>query len=84
MSRYDGGLNAVGLPVRAIITDAVRLSSAGVLPTHNHPSGDPTPSAPIAVPPALAGAGEAMDLAAVDRLVFAWDECRSFRRMALL
>jgi DNA repair protein RadC len=85
LGRYDGGSNAVGLPVRHMLADALRLGSAGVLLAHNHPSGDPTPSASdCRATRVLACAGEAMDFAVVDHLVFAGDECRSFRRMGLL
>jgi DNA repair protein RadC len=85
LGRYDGGSNAVGLPVRTIIADAARLGSAGVLLAHNHPSGDPTPSkSDCRATRALACAGEAMDLAVVDHLIFAGGECRGFRRMGLL
>ena len=72
--------------MRSIIADAARLGSAGVVLAHNHPSGDATPSASdCRATRKLAVAGEAMDLAVVDHLVFAADgECRSFRRMGLL
>ncbi len=86
LSRHDGGGSAVGLPVRTIIADAARLGSAGVVLAHNHPSGDATPSeADGRATRSLARAGEAMDLAVVDHLIFAaGGECRSFRRMGLL
>ncbi len=86
LSRHDGHVGSVGLPVRSIIADAARLGSTGVVLAHNHPSGDPTPSASdCKATRQLAAAGEAMDLAIVDHLVFAaGGECRSFRRMGLL
>ena len=86
LSRHDGGNAAVALPVRAIIADAARLGSAGVVLAHNHPSGDPTPSADdCRATRTLARAGETIDMAVVDHLVFApGGECRSFRRMGLL
>lgn len=86
LSRHDGHHDAVGLPVRTIIADAARLGSAGVILAHNHPSGDATPSqVDCRATRTLAHAGEAMDLAVVDHLIFAkGGECRSFRRMGLL
>ena len=86
LSRHDGGGSDVEVPVRAIIADAARLGSAGVVLAHNHPSGDPTPSiSDCLATRTLARAGEAIDLAVVDHLVFAdGGECRSFRRMGLL
>lgn len=85
LSRHEGHRDAVGLPVRKIIADASRLGSAGVILAHNHPSGDATPSSTdCRSTRTLARAGEAMDLAVVDHLIFAPGECRSFRRMGLL
>ncbi len=86
LSRHVGHQDAVGLPVRKIIADAARLGSSGVILAHNHPSGDATPSSvDCRTTRTLAVAGEAMDLAVVDHLIFAaGGECRSFRRMGLL
>lgn len=85
LGRYSGTGSEVTLPVRNIIADAARLGSAGVVLAHNHPSGDSTPSAAdCRATRLLATAGEAMDLAVVDHLVFAGEECSSFRRMGLL
>ena len=86
LSRHDGHADAVGLPVRRIIADAARLGSAGIILAHNHPSGDATPSkSDCRATRTLAQAGEAMDLAVVDHLVFGdGGKCRSFRRMGLL
>src|SRR5262245_57144426 len=44
VEQYLGEPAAVGLPVRNIVADALRLGSAGVIIAHNHPSGDPRPS----------------------------------------
>lgn len=87
LGRYgDGDEGAVDVPVRKIIADAARLGSAGLLLAHNHPSGDPTPSAADChATRRLARAAEAIDLAVVDHLVFAErGQCQSLRRMGLL
>ena len=85
LTRHGGSARTVGLPVRDILRDAAALGSAGVVIAHNHPSGDPTPSAEdCRATRSLARAAEAIDLAVVDHLVFAGDECRSFRRMGYL
>ena len=83
---YTGGLEAVGLPIRSIISDAARLSSAGLILAHNHPSGDPTPSHDdCRVTRALARAGEPLQLTVIDHLVFGGDgRCRSMRQMGLV
>jgi DNA repair protein RadC len=69
-----------------IVADAARLGTAGVVLAHNHPSGDPSPSrADCRATRALARAGETIDLAIVDHLIFAHGkDCRSMRRMGLL
>lgn len=85
LANYDGNEDAVDIPVRAIIGDAIRLDSAGIVLAHNHPSGQVTPSRSDKVATrALAIAAEAIDLTLVDHLVFAGPDCASFRRMGLL
>lgn len=76
---------ATDLPVRAIIGDAIRLDSAGIVLAHNHSQGTarPSPSDQVATR-ALALAADAIDLTLLDHLVFAGDECSSFRRLGLL
>jgi len=85
LASYDGGVDAVDIPVRSIIGDAIRFDSAGIVLAHNHPSGQATPSRSDKVATrALAIAAEAIDLTLVDHLVFAGQDCASFRRMGLL
>ncbi len=87
LARYaEGREGAVDVPVRAIIADAARLGSAGILLAHNHPSGDSTPSeADCRATRTLARAAESIDLAVVDHLIFAArNQCHSLRRMGLL
>ena len=72
-------------PLRNIIADAAEHGSAGLVLAHNHPSGDPRPSdADCRATRRLAAAAEALDCTLLDHLVFAGDECTSFRRMGLL
>lgn len=85
LASYDGDADAVDIPVRSIIGDAIRLDSAGIVLAHNHPSGQATPSRSDKVATrALAIAAEAIDLTLLDHLVFAGDDCASFRRLGLL
>src|SRR4029453_17988592 len=44
VEQYSGEPAAVGLPIRGIVADALRLGSAAVIVAHNHPSGDARPS----------------------------------------
>ena len=85
LTRHDGHASGAGLPLRQIVSDAATHGSAGIVVAHNHPSGDPTPSAADRrVTARLATVGEAMDLAILDHLVLAGSECRSMRQMGLL
>ncbi len=85
LSRHDGTINGVAVPVAAILREAALLGSAAVVLAHNHPSGDSTPSAAdCQATRALATAGEALDLTLLDHFIFAGGECHSFRRMGLL
>lgn len=85
LASYDGEADAVDIPVRAIIGDAIRFDSRGIVLAHNHPSGQATPSRSDKVATrALAIAAEAIDLTLLDHLVFAGQDCASFRRMGLL
>ena len=85
LTRHDGDADGAALPVRDIIADAARHGSKGIILAHNHPSGDPAPSATDKrITRRLALAGEAMDVAILDHLVMAGGECRSMRQMGLL
>ena len=85
VEQYEGEPASVGLPVRQIVADAARFGSAGVVLAHNHPSGDSQPSnSDYRATRKLARAGEAIDLAILDHLIFAGRDCSSMRRMGLL
>jgi DNA repair protein RadC len=85
VEQYDGEFASVGMPVRQIVADAAKFGSAGVVLAHNHPSGDSKPSdADYRATRKLARAGEAIDLAILDHLIFAGRDCSSMRRMGLL
>ena len=85
VEHYMGDLANVGIPVREIIADALRMGSAGVVIAHSHPSGDARPSdADYRATRKLTRAGEAIDLAVLDHLIFAKSDCTSMRRMGLL
>lgn len=85
LSRHDGDETGAEFPLRQIIADAAEHGSAGILLAHNHPSGDARPSdADCRSTRRLASAAEALDCAVLDHLVFAGDDCTSFRRIGLL
>ena len=85
LTRHDGHADGADLPIRAILADAARHGSKGLILAHNHPSGDARPSAADKrITRRLALAGEAIDVAILDHLVIAGTECRSMRQMGLL
>ena len=85
LARVDGEPNEAELPVRAIMADALRHGSSGIVLAHNHPSGDPAPSeADRRATRRLAAAAEAIDLVILDHLIFAGGQVSSFRKLGLL
>lgn len=80
-----GAADEVELPIGSILGNALRLGASAILVAHNHPSGDPTPSAADeAATRALAGAASGLDIRLYDHLIFGGGECRSFRSLGLL
>ncbi|MBA2636443.1 MAG: DNA repair protein [Sphingomonas sp.] len=85
LSRHPGDETGADLPIRQILSDAVAHGSAGIVLAHNHPSGDARPSGgDCRATRRLASAAEALDCTIVDHLVFAGNDCTSFRQMGLL
>ena len=85
IAEYSGDVAHVVMPMRDIIGEALRLGSAGLLLSHNHPSGDPTPSrADIDVTRRLIRAAEALDIRVHDHLILGWKRRVSFRALGLL
>jgi DNA repair protein RadC len=76
---------AVDFPVRAIIADAFALDSAALVLAHNHPSGDPAPTASdIEATRLLARTARPLDIAVRDHLIFGGGRAVSFRERGLL
>ena len=75
LSRHDGNEAGANIPVGQVVRDAVLAGSSGLVLAHNHPSGDPTPSAgDRALTRRLAMLSEAMDVELLDHLVLAGDD----------
>ena len=85
VSNHEGDETTAHFPLRQIIVDAAEHGSAGLILAHNHPSGDARPSeSDRRVTRRLASAAEALDCTVLDHLVFAGNECTSFRALGLL
>jgi len=66
----EGTLNSSLVHPRELFKRAVQQSCAAIILAHNHPSGDPTPSAEdIKVTKQLIGAGEVMGIKVLDHIV---------------
>ncbi|HTI66217.1 MAG TPA: DNA repair protein RadC [Caulobacteraceae bacterium] len=70
---------------REIVRRALELSSSAVILVHNHPSGDPTPSAAdVEMTRLVAEAGRALNVTVHDHLVVGRDGVASFKALGLI
>jgi len=70
---------------REVFRAAIAEAAAGVILVHNHPSGDPTPSAEDrAITRQLVAAGQLLDLPVYDHVVVAGDRFVSFAAAGLM
>jgi DNA repair protein RadC len=80
-----GLLNSSLVHPREVFRAAIAEAAAGIIVVHNHPSGDPTPSAEDrAVTRQLAEAGRLLDLPLYDHVILAGDTYLSFATAGLL
>jgi DNA repair protein RadC len=80
-----GLLNSSLVHPREVFRPAIAEAAAGIIVVHNHPSGDPTPSAEDrAVTRQLAEAGRLLDLPLYDHVILAGDRHLSFAAAGLL
>lgn len=80
-----GLLNSSLVHPREVFRPAIAEAAAGIIVVHNHPSGDPTPSAEDqAVTRQLVAAGRLLDLPVYDHVVIAGDRFVSFATAGLL
>jgi DNA repair protein RadC len=80
-----GLLNASLVHPREVFRGAIAESAAGVIVVHNHPSGDPTPSADDrAATRQLVDAGRILDLPVYDHVVVGAGRYVSFAEAGLL
>jgi DNA repair protein RadC len=70
---------------REVFRAAIAEAAAGIIVVHNHPSGDPTPSAEDrAVTRQLVAAGQLLDVPLHDHVIIAGDRFTSFAAQGLL
>lgn len=69
---YQGTLNATTVRVAEVFRPAIVDHAASIIIAHNHPSGDPTPSADdIAITRQLTQAGDLFDITLLDHVIVA-------------
>lgn len=78
-------VDAVDLPVRRVVADALAFDARGVVMAHNHPSGDPSPSgADRATTRRLLAALDPVGVRLVDHLILAHGGTVSFLELGWL
>jgi DNA repair protein RadC len=81
----EGTVNAAPAYPREIMRRALELDAAAVILVHNHPSGDPTPSAAdIETTRQCIDAGKALRIAVHDHVVVGANAVASFRALGLI
>ena len=84
-SQGRGTVNHTPVYPREVMRRALELHAASLILAHNHPSGDPTPSAEdIAMTRELVQAARALSITVHDHVVIATQGCVSFRQAGLL
>jgi DNA repair protein RadC len=81
---YRGSLNTTSMRMAEVFKDAIRANSAGIIVAHNHPSGDPSPSAEdVRVTKTLVQAGKLLDIDVLDHIVISQSRYVSLKERGL-
>jgi len=81
----EGSLTASLVHPREVYNQVIRESAAGVIFVHNHPSGDPAPSAEdIDITKRLKEVGDVMGVRVLDHVVIGHDRYFSFNERGML
>lgn len=81
---YKGSVNSSQVRVGELFKEAVRTNASAIIVTHNHPSGDPTPSPDdVAVTRAIVQAGKLLDIDVLDHLVIGQGKWVSLKERGL-
>ena len=82
---YTGNLSGSSVRVGEVFRDAVRRQAAALVVVHNHPSGDPSPSAEdLRITREMAEAGRLLDIELLDHLVIGHGRWVSLRALGAL
>ena len=81
---YQGSVNSAQVRIGELFREAVRLNATAVIYAHNHPSGDPSPSAAdIALTADIVQCGKLLDIAVLDHVVIGHGRWVSMKRLGL-
>lgn len=81
---YKGSVNQAQVRVGELFRDAVRANATAQILVHNHPSGDPAPSAAdISLTADAVHCGKMLDIAVLDHLVIGQGRWVSLKRLGL-
>ena len=88
---YQGSVNQTKVLVEErwklnteVFRDAVRQNATALVAIHNHPSGDPTPSAAdVALTVEIVAAGQLLDIELLDHLIIGQGRWLSLKRLGL-
>jgi DNA repair protein RadC len=81
---YQGSVNSAQVRVAEVFKEAVRANAPAIAIAHNHPSGDPTPSAAdVALTAELAKAAQLLDIDLIDHIIIGDGRWLSLRRLGL-
>jgi DNA repair protein RadC len=82
---YAGNLAGSSVRIGEVFRDAVRRQAASLVVVHNHPSGDPSPSAEdLRITREMAEAGRLLDIDLLDHLVIGHGRWVSLRALGAL
>ena len=78
---YRGSVHTTNVRIGELLRDALKANASSIIAVHNHPSGDPTPSAAdISMTKSLYEAAQLMDIALLDHLVIGGGKFVSLKR----
>lgn len=81
---YQGSVNEAAVRISELFRDAVRANAVGIILVHNHPSGDPTPSAAdVSLTVDVVAAGTLLDIKVLDHLIIGQGRHSSLKRLGL-
>jgi len=81
---YQGSVNQAQVRVAEVFRDAIRQNATAIVAVHNHPSGDPTPSAAdVSLTVELVQAGKLLDIELLDHLIIGQGRWLSLKRLGL-